>query len=191
MDFVCLSFEFLNGFYAGWNRNFYFAEAARLLLQNSLFVITVIWFSENWSCQVGEMVVYQIIRAKLMFNFLTWISLSNRHKHVIKGLFIHTQGSVTAWVCFLSCCTENTSTIGEKEHFRGWRDDRWCAPLTFWRDAQIFNISLNCFNQKLNWSTWIVWRPGSVSVSRNESIFMHSDLRAHKDYVWNTLNSSD
>lgn len=34
--------------------------------------------------------MYQIIQAKLMFNFSTWISLGNEHKHVIKGLFIHT-----------------------------------------------------------------------------------------------------
>lgn len=102
------------GFTAVETETFYFAEAARLLLQNFLFVITVIWFSENWSCQVGEMVVYQIIQAKLMFNFLTWISLSNRHTRVIKGLFIHTPGSVTAWAC-LPCCTENTSRITVKK----------------------------------------------------------------------------
>ncbi len=44
MDFVCLSFVFLNGFTAVETETFiiYFAEAARLQLQNFLFVITVI-----------------------------------------------------------------------------------------------------------------------------------------------------
>lgn len=66
----------------------YFAEAARLELQNFLFVITVIWFRENWSCQVGELVVYQIIRAKLMFNFSTWIHLAT-NTSMWYGIFIH------------------------------------------------------------------------------------------------------
>ncbi len=57
--------------------------------------------------------MYQIIRAKLMFNFSTWISLSNRHKRVIKGLFIHTR--VRYSLSVLPCCTENTSTITGKK----------------------------------------------------------------------------
>lgn len=128
----------------------YFAEAARLQQQNFLFVITVIWFRENWSCQVGEMVVYQIIRAKLMFNFSTWISLSNRHKHVIKGLFIHTRVLLQLERVCLVAPKILAQLQGKRALQRMERCSMLCTTYPQTGEMHIYSISLNCFNQKFN-----------------------------------------